>query len=167
MTSSYTLEEVRTREPGFYMDSDQVSVPIDEKAALAAMNDPRAVDMKTLRRIHAQAEQRESRQNVERWSSMAADLPPIEEEKQVQVAQPVEAPKPVVLAKKRGPIVQTYADIAADLRNFKNLPQKTTLSKIQTCFFSDNRVYVTVTTVVVVILLLVVVIMLCLGASRK
>lgn len=168
-TTTFTLDEVRQRENHFYMDTPNISVPMDERAAIQAMNDPRAVDMDTLRRIHTQSEESKRQHNTQRWEDMAQALPQITPQynPQLNSTPPIQPEHVFTSPKSANKLMQTYADIVTDLRNFKSLPQKTNLAKVEACFFKDNRVYVTVTTTAILILVLVVIVVFCFSSSKR
>lgn len=157
MDDLLNFEQVKSREESFFHQNPedvQVTVGINERDMLAAMNDPRAIDRSSLIKLQKQDSMFQEKQQREFWSNMAQALPEVQDPQKTQKPQlKPQIPRNKTMLQKMG----------HDIKNFKNLPQPTTLKKVEACFMADNRVYVTISVIVAFLVILVIVILVCLG----
>jgi hypothetical protein len=144
------------------------SKPIDERSLIAAASDPNVITMKELEDIQTYNAQL-NRDNVANlWESHAMELEPPQTARATRDVSPTGTPPPLpVMPVMPNNIVQTYRDIAGDLRNFSKLPYDTNLKKVQMCFLKDSRAYVSVTTVLIICLVVVIVVVACIGSRNQ
>lgn len=143
----------------------EIDKPIDERSLIAAASDPKTVPIQQLRNLHTENEHNDQQRVLQTWKSLANQLPKVSQHAPTpQPTQPTQAIQPPKKFNNR--IMQTYADIVGDLRNFKKLPYSTNLKKLQMCFLGNNRSYVTVTTFLAFCILLIIIILICIGARN-
>lgn len=149
------------------MDFDAVPVgqPIDERSLLAAASVKDIPTMAQLRDLHKTNKVANETTVQKSWSNHANTLPQVQEEhKQANI--PVNPGIPDLVPKRTNVVLQTYKDIASDLKNFRSLPQTTNLEKLKTCFFDNGRAYVSVTSFLAFCIIMIIVIVMCIGARR-
>lgn len=174
MASLRELKHARRMDAQFRtMDMDQIPIgkPIDERSMVAAASDPNVVSMQHLKRLHEQSKQHKKQQIQTTWSQLAGSLSRVSpvSTKSVRPIKEI-APKPVLrtdIPQRKHVLLQTYQDIANDLRNFKTLPYKTNLEKIGACFLGNNRAYLSITTFVAICIVLIIVLLLCIRRPRS
>jgi hypothetical protein len=99
---------------------------------------------------------------------MAANLPDIPSQSKSQTKnQNTRRKPPPILRSDIPPNPTILTKMARDIKNFKNLPQDTTLKKLDSCFMADNRVYVTISIIVAFLIILLVIILICLGSKKS
>ena len=144
------------------MDMDRIPIgkPIDERSLVAAASDRNVVSMHHLQRLQEESTQNKKNRVQDTWSQMARSLP-----KDLSEPLAKELPsKPTLrsdIPKRKHILLQTYQDIANDLRNFKKLPYKTNLEKLGACFFGNNRSYLSITTFIAICIILIVILFFC------
>lgn len=171
MASLREMEHARRMDAQFRtMDMDQIPIgkPIDERSMVAAASDPNVVSMQHLKQLHEQSKQHKKEQVQTTWSHLAGSLSTVS----TTSAKPSKeiAPKPVLrtdIPQRKHVLLQTYQDIANDLRNFKTLPYTTNLEKIGACFLGNNRAYLSITTFVAICIVLIIVLLLCIRRPRS
>ena len=148
------------------MDFDAVPVgqPIDERSLLAAASDPNAIPMDKMKALHDRNKRRETDQINQLWSNQASALPDITTK---QTVDPKHIAYPNLETQRTNVVLQKFKDIAHDLTHFKDLPQKTNLEKVQVCFFSDGRAYVSVTSFIAFCILMIIIVVICMGSRRS
>lgn len=174
MASLRELKHARKMDAHFRtMDMDQIPIgkPMDERSMVAAASDPNAVSMQHLKQLHEQSKELKKKQVQTTWSQLAGSLSPVSPVSTTS-AQPSKeiVPKPVLrtdIPQRKHILLQTYQDIANDLRNFKTLPYKTNLEKIGACFLGNNRAYLSITTFVAICIVLIIVLLLCIRRPRS
>ena len=170
MTSLQEFERIRQADAELRnMDMDDVPIgkPIDERSLIAAASDPNFVPMKKLKQIHEQTTQNRKQHVLNTWSKAANALPVHNphSNRSDDLERPLTKKGPSIPQKKHI-LLQTYQDIAHDLKNFKTLPYKTNLEKLGSCFFSNNRGYLSITTFVAICIILIIILLLCIRPRK-
>ena len=176
MSGLQEIERARQLDRHFRtMDLSQVPIgkPIDERSLMAAASDPNAIEMDKMLRLHEQNERNSNQMIRNSWANQARNLgmPTV----QTQPVQPVPEPRvghevaPVfpTLPTKTNAVFQTYQDIVHDLKNFQDLPHKTNLQKLNACFLTNGRAYVSITTFIAFCILMIILVVICLGVRNK
>lgn len=159
------LERARRLDAQFRtMDFDKIpnGQMIDERSMLHAAADPNAIPMEEMKRIHDQNEQMKHRIVTQTWTNLSNTLPDLEQKNTPPRSVQIPNLEPVRTNK----VFQTYKDIAHDLTHFKDLPQKTNLQKLKTCFFDNGRSYVSVTSFLAFCIIMMIVIVIIIGARN-
>ena len=170
MSSLHDFERVRQADANLRtMNLDDVPIgkPIDERSLITAASDPSFIPMKKMKQIHEQSGKNHKQSIRDAWSTLANSLPQHKPHSDNQ-QQPHSNSSKILsnIPKRKHIILQTYQDIANDLRNFKTLPYKTNLEKLGSCFFSNNRGYLSITTFVAICIILIIILLLCIRPRK-
>lgn len=170
MTSLQEFERIRQADADLRnMDMDDVPIgkPIDERSLVAAASDPNVISIKKLKQIHEQTTQNHKQHVLNTWNKVANALPAhnLHSNSSDDLKQPLSKQSPSIPQRKHI-LLQTYQDIAHDLKNFKTLPYKTNLEKLSSCFFSNNRGYLSITTFVAICIILIIILLLCIRPRK-
>lgn len=148
-------DDVQRRETEILAQWNTPTVPIDERAVLDAAHDTRVMTPKEMQQLQARHKADELRQRNEQWRQLYAQLPPQSK------PQPQPQPSQTNQKKYESKFIQKIANMVTDLKRFKDLPQRTTLQKLDACLLDNGRVYITVGFVVLIILVIVTIVLLC------
>ncbi len=151
------------------MDFDKIPIgqPIDERSLLAAASMKDIPTMTEMMDLHKNNKVAHDSMVQKSWSNHANTLPRVEGEIEPTVYTKPSTPLfPDLTPQRTNIVLQKYKDITSDLKNFKHLPQKTNLEKLQTCFFSDGRAYVSITSFLAFCIIMIIIIVICIGARH-
>jgi hypothetical protein len=174
MSGLQDIERARQLDRHFRtMDLSQVPIgkPIDERSLMAAASDPNAIEMDKMLRLHEQNERNSNQMIRNSWANQARGLAMPNGQKPYGQPEPrvghEVAPVFPTLPAKTNAVFQTYQDIAHDLKNFQYLPHKTNLQKLNACFLTNGRAYVSITTFIAFCILMIILVVICLGARNS